>query len=312
MAKQTTSTSPKKSEPKQPALIIDNTVLSLTIPWKLIEAEYNKALARSAKQLKLKGFRKGMAPKKIAEEQLNREQLIDRALQVVMPPLYTALIKKENKEPLTNPEFNPTSMEWGKDWVFEVYIAEKPEVKLGDYKKILKESRKGVAAELKRLEKEHEAVHSEPGHQHDHGSDEDKEREVTLHLAFKALVEKIRPQVPELLLKEETKQEMHRLSQELQRMGLTLDNYLERRKQTFDDLSQELAAQTLGQLQLALVLEAMEKVENIQITEADKQKELDSIEDEKLRDQMRSNPKYTEYLEHQLRRRELLNRIATA
>jgi FKBP-type peptidyl-prolyl cis-trans isomerase (trigger factor) len=312
MAKQTTSTSPKKSEPKQPALIIDNTVLSLTIPWKLIEAEYDKALARSAKQLKLKGFRKGMVPKKIAEEQLNREQLIDRALQVVMPPLYTALIKKENKEPLTNPEFNPTSMEWGKDWIFEVHIAEKPEVKLGDYKKILKESRKGVAAELKRLEKEHEAEHNKPGHTHDHGSDEDKEREVTLRLAFKALVEKIRPQVPELLLKEETKQEMHRLSQELQRMGLTLDNYLERRKQSFDDLSQELAAQTLGQLQLALVLEAMEKVENIQITEADKQKELDSIEDEKLREQMKSNPKYTEYLEHQLRRRELLNRIATA
>jgi FKBP-type peptidyl-prolyl cis-trans isomerase (trigger factor) len=300
------STNPK-SDKAESTLISENTKLSLTIPWNIFEAEYKKVLAKSSKQLKLKGFRKGKAPVKVAEEQLSREKLIDQALQAVMPPLYSELIKKEARQPLTNPEFNPVSMDWGKDWVFEVFIAEKPEVKLGDYKKAIKEANKQAATDLKKMAAEHAKEHAEPGHVHTKEQDEAHEREVRLHTIFKHLLQTSKLQVPELLLKEETRRAFRELSQELEQMNLSIDNYMERRGQSFEDLSQEMAAQTLGQLQIGFILDALEKAEKIEASEADKAKELEMVKDEKLRHQMTTDPRYSEYLVSQIRRRNLLN-----
>lgn len=293
---------PKKTEPKQPEVISENTVLKLVLPWKEIEAEYQKVLKNSAKNVKATGFRKGHAPLKVAEEQLGRERLVNHALESILPDKYDALIKAENKRPVTQPEFKPVSMDWGKDWELEVHIAERPEVKLGDYKKFIK---KGLSEAKKHLA-EHEKAKKEGKEDHHH---HESDRSVQLQHIYKELVEGINPQIPELLLKERTRSEIDRMAQELEKMGLSLDDYLARNKQTFEQMSSQVAAQTLASLQLEMVLEALEEELKIEVTDKQRQEELKKIEDEKVRERVEKDPQYTQYLDAQIKRKNLFDKL---
>ncbi|MBU0576158.1 hypothetical protein KJ654_00655, partial [Patescibacteria group bacterium] len=124
---------------------------------------------------------------------------------------------------------------------------------------------------------------------------------------FKALLEATQPQIPELLLKEETKREIQRLDQELKKIGLSLDDYLTKRNQKFEDMSSQVAIQSLSQLQLEFVLEAIEQDQKIKVTQKDIDVELRKIKDEKVKQQIQNNHQYLNYLEAQINRRKLID-----
>ncbi len=294
---------------QQPNPIADNTKLKLKLVWSEIKTEYDQVLKNSAKNVKAQGFRKGKTPLKIVEGKLGKEQLINKVLETLIPPRYEKLIKKEGKQPLTQPQINPISMEWGKDWELEIQIAEKPIIKLGNYQKSIK---KGLKMALKQLKEQKSQPTKNAKGKKEKPTQKQisaREKEAKLHQIFKALVEDIQPQIPELLLKEETKREIQRLAKELERIGLSLDDYLTRRNQKFEEMSSQLAAQTLGQLQLEFVLREIEDIVKIKITEQDKKEELDKIKDQKLKKQIENNPHYLEHLVKQISRRKLIDQL---
>jgi len=309
-----TKKEPAKKTPKktqQPDIVAENTKLKLKLAWAEVEKEYNQVLKNSAKNVKAQGFRKGKAPLKVAEEQLGRERLVNKVLENLIPPKYEELIKQENRQPLTQPGVSPISMKWGEDWELEIHIAEKPTIKLGSYQKSVK---KGLKAALKQLK--------EQKSQADKAAKDDKKvppptaeqleaqaREAKLHQIFKALVEDTQPQIPELLLKEETKREIQRMAKELEKIGLSLDDYLARRNQKFEEMSSQVAAQVLGQLQLEFVLREIEEVEKIEVTDQDKKAELDKIKDKKLRQQIEKDHHYLQHLIKQVSRRKLIDQL---
>ena len=293
MTKNDTIKKPTKKT-KQPDIVVDNTKLKLVLSWDEIKKEYDRVLKNSSKNIKAQGFRQGKAPLKIAEGKLGKDRLINKVLEVIIPPKYQELIEKEKKEPLTQPEVKPIKMDWGKDWELEIHIAEKPILKLDGYKKSTK---KGLKAAVKQLKEQKNTA------------TKDKTKEVKLHQIFKSLVEDIQPQIPELLLKDETKREIQRLAKELEKIGLSLDDYLARRKQKFEEMSSQVAAQALGQLQLEFVLRGLEELEEIKVLEADKKLELDKIKDQKLKQQAQKDPQYSQYLTSQIKRRKLFDQI---
>ncbi|MBU0576622.1 trigger factor family protein, partial [Patescibacteria group bacterium] len=134
-----------------PSVVVDNTKLKLTLAWKEIKQAYDRVLKNSAKNIKAQGFRQGKVPLKIAEEKIGRDHLINKVLEVIVPQKYQDLIKKEKKEPLTPPEIKPLKMDWEQDFELEIYIAEKPIIKLGNYRQAVK---KGLKAAIKQF-KEH-------------------------------------------------------------------------------------------------------------------------------------------------------------
>lgn len=306
----------KTKKTEQPNIVTDNTKLKLKLVWSDIETEYNKVLKASAKGVKAQGFRKGKVPLKIAEEKIGKEKIVNKVLETLIPPIYDKLIATEKRQPLTQPQINPISMEWGKDWELEVQIAEKPTIKLDGYKKSVK---KGFKAALKQLKEQATAKKKEiaqakkdkkeaPKEQTPEQT-KAKEREVKLHQIFKTLVEDIQPQIPELLLKDETKREIQRMAKELEKMGLSLDDYLARRGQKFEEMSSQIAAQVLGQLQLEFILREIEMVEKIEATDKDKKAELDKIKDEKMKKQIESNHHYLEHFNKQIIRRKLIDQF---
>lgn len=274
-------------------LIIDNTILTLKITWDKAKQAYDSSLKKAAQKIKIKGFRQGKIPLKLVESKIGQPALIEKTLELILPSAYQQLIIKEKKQPLTQPQITPKSIEWEKDWEFEVQIAEKPLIKLGNYQASI---RKGLkkATEL-------ETKHGKNQKKQDHA------KEIKLQHIFKYLVEDIKPLIPQLLLKEETSFAIEKLINELKQIGLNLDHYLQRTKQTFEQMSSQLAAQTLAKLQLEYVLAAIEKTEKITATNQDRKKELAKITDEKIKKQIQNNPNYQALLTAQIIRQKLLD-----
>lgn len=275
-------------------LIADNTKISITLPWQTVHESYKKQLARFAKNLKTDGFRKGKVPTHIAETMVDRERLIQAVLEEIVPAAYGKEIDKGGYQPLTHPDFEPKDLTWEKDWVMEAQFAQDPKISVKEYKKIVTSAKstaeKTWKEELAKIEKETKEAkdskkddkhdHDHEGHDHsghDHGHSPAQERtpeqieaakkEHTLHSIFRELITTIKPAIPEMLIRENTRQEIKDLEEQLKRVNATLDQFLQQRNQQFSDLAQEMAAQTLGKLQLEFILRAIQEDLKIAVSE---------------------------------------------
>jgi len=256
------------------SLIADNTTITVTLPWAKVDEAYQKQLTKFAKNLKTDGFRKGKVPVTLAEKMIDQTKLIQATLEEVFPPAYGKAIEAGKYNPLTQPDVQPKSLEKGEDWVVEAQFAQAPEVKVDGYKKIIEAAKKEADKSWKEQEKA-KAKDSKEDPKADAAKAATKEqsaeaeREHLLHTIFKSLVAEFKPAIPELLIRDHTRQELQELEQQLKRVNATIDQFLQQRNQSFSDLTQELAAQTLGKLQLEFVLREIQ--EDLKITVSDTQ-----------------------------------------
>jgi trigger factor len=89
MAKHTTKKLPK------------NTIeILMDIPWATIETEYKKAFEKLAQDLTVEGFRKGKAPKEIAEKNLPKDRVYDTMIRAYVPVKYEEIIKEDKLQPI--------------------------------------------------------------------------------------------------------------------------------------------------------------------------------------------------------------------
>lgn len=288
----------------QPPLIVANTILTISFPWSQVEPEYQKALNKMAKQLAMPGFRKGMVPPHIAEEQLKPEALVEAVLQRLLPKAYQEALEKEHKRPISDPEFDPKVVSKGVDWQIEVYLAEKPLVNATNYVKIAKEAKKAALVHLKEEAKKKEQS-TDDSHEKQHQDDH-----ILQHI-FQDLVKTCKPQLPELLVKQQTRRELERLVQELQSMKLTLDDFLKRNNQTFEQLSGNIAARAVGQLQLEFILQAISQQAEITVTEAEIEEVIAKIGDEKVRKEKQTEAHYREAIKEHVARKKLFDHLLT-
>lgn len=308
----TTKTDTKVAEK---SLIVPNTVIKLTIPSKQANEAYTKSLNKLAKRIKVAGFRKGMVPAKIAEEQLQPETIIEEALQLVVPKIYMDELKKSGKKPLTYPEFKPVSLEKGADWVIEAAIAEKPEVTLKDFQKTVEKANAAAQAEIEKQIKEVKAQAKNPqlkedekgGHTHADGTHHDhahtaqepteqQKRDFTLQFIYRELITSTKPEIQELLVKEEVSADLKDLSNRLSQMNIPFEKFLEHRKMSFEDLSTELAAGALARLQMLFITDAIAQDQKISVEKKDIEAAFDKITDPELKKKQQSDPRYTDLL----------------
>ncbi|MBP7876289.1 hypothetical protein KA012_04825 [Candidatus Woesebacteria bacterium] len=279
MTKDTTATSKNESE-KDSAMLAPDTELQLVIPWVVVEPAYQKITKKVAKRVKLDGFRKGKVPAQLAKQVVNQDQVIELTLEEVVSPAYVALITEQKKQPLGNPEFHPESVKVGQDWKLHVHIAEKPEIILGDWKKIVKKAKENFVKEKAALEKSAaknkvEKVDKKPVNK-DEPTEAEKDRSAQLGMMYGALVTTLRPRISQLLVKQEASSQLRQLGEQLERFNLTFESFLEQRKLTQEQLTNQVAAEALGRLQLAFIIDAIVVELKLQPTAADVTKELAS------------------------------------
>lgn len=100
--------------------------------------EWDKAIAdaakRIAKEVNIPGFRRGKAPRRIVEQRVGKEALIDEAYEKFGPKVFDEAMAEEKLELATYPDFERVQAEEGKPLIFKATVTPKPEVKLGEYK----------------------------------------------------------------------------------------------------------------------------------------------------------------------------------
>lgn len=291
-------------------LIGPNTSLTIVIPWKNAKETYEKVLKKLAKGLKVDGFRKGKTPNHIAEQHLGPVKIIEKSLDELLPQYYMDTVKKEKKQPITQPDFRPLGIEMGKDWKIEATFAELPEVKLGKYQAVVKKAKKSAEKTIADEEKAHKkSAKSDKEAKKPQELTENQKKEATLHHIFKDLADTVKPQVPEMLLQQETRREFDQLVQNLSQMNLKAEEYLEKRGMTIEQLSNELAAAALGRLQLDLILGEIAKQEKFSASKDDISQYLSKIEDENTRKLLEGNPSYQNQLETTIIRQKVIDHL---
>lgn len=311
MTKKSTKTTPTKTKQadKGQSLIAPNSQVTITLNKKTVENKYQTILASLAKKLSIAGFRKGNVPVKIAEEHLGENKIIQQVLDELIPEAYTNAIKDNKKAPITRPEFAITSVEKGKDWVLEAYFAELPEVSTQKYEAFVKTGAKAGDKAIAQTKKDRETNKKDSKTNQVPDLTADQEKEIKLQHIFKELVAGLKPQVPEMLLKQETQHEFEHISSQLQQLNMSVDDYLKRRQITMEDLSQDLAVSTLGRLQLDLILGAIAKTKKLQVTDQDKENYFQSIKDEKTREQLKKDSHYLGHLETNLLKQKVVDHL---
>ena len=305
----TTNQEPKKTS------IAPNESVKITLAWSEVDAAYKKAVRTLGKDVKAEGFRIGKAPSAIVEQKIGFEKIADLVLQELLPEAYTKALTEAKKKPITSPEFNPISLDKGKDWELEAFFSEIPQVKLADYKKTIAKAKKTAAKFIKErneeIAKEAEACKTdEKDHDHAHAHqplDEAAQREINLQHIFKELADESAPMIGEMLLRQETQDEFKRLQNQLEQYKISVDDYLKRRSVTIEQLGQELAGSTLSRLQIDFILASISQAEKIQVTDEEVTKELQQITNLKMRQDLEKNENYLNQIKAHLLQKKTLD-----
>lgn len=255
----------------------------ITIPRETVKKQYDLAFADLAKNLEVSGFRKGKAPKNIAEKNLKKEAVYQKAAETIVSDSYTELIKDHGVKPVTSPKIELVKADEESDWTIRITVAEKPEVKLGDYKKII--------ADYKKEQKKEDIW--VPGKSGEKKPDADGASvDEWLGKLIHHLAEKIEVDIADMIIDEGVKKRLSQLVDDVQKIGLTMDNYLASKGETVETLRTKYSTEIISNLKIDLILDEIADSEKITVEKADLDMFLTGVKDEKARAEAEKNAYY--------------------
>jgi len=119
---------------------VENRQVAVNIEMEPAEVDkyLDRAYSRLVKKVAVPGFRKGKAPRDVLERHIGKDALFEEALEDLIPRAYKEALDEQKIEPIDQPSFELIKTE---PLIFKAVVPLKPEVKLGDYKKIKVESK---------------------------------------------------------------------------------------------------------------------------------------------------------------------------
>lgn len=265
---------------------------TLSIPWTKVKDSYDKTVKKVAESTELPGFRKGKAPLNLVEEKIDKSKIYEEVIQDVVPPIYADALKEHNIKPITTPKVELIEAKEGSDWKIKATVAEKPDVNLADYTKIVAKAKTGK-------EKIWLPGKGEP-------ENDEKKKDATLEEVLKTLLADIPVEIPDMLVEEEANRLLSRLIDETKQLGLTVDQYLQSTGKSADQVRQEYMTQAERTIKLEFILEAIADKEKISVSETEISDAINKVKDEKERENLR---KQSYYLATILRRQKTLDTL---
>jgi len=248
-------TDKKKTDSTVIAKTDDGSVqITLVIPWKKVEDTLNKTATELGKNYEVAGFRKGKAPLDRLLKQIPRETLVKETLQKVLPEVFGKAIHDHKITPGMYPRFEILAADDEKDWQVRATTCEMPTVNLGDYKKtvggILKA--KAIWTPGKGDEKAKEMTR------------EEKEQE-----AMKTLLESVEIKLPKVLIDQEVDSRLASLLERIEKLGLTLESYLNSAGKTPESLREEYRETAEATMKMEFVLGKIAQEEKLDPAESE-------------------------------------------
>jgi len=257
--------------------------LKFSLPWDQVKKTYDEVLKQLAKSANIKGFRKGKAPQELIEKQADKGKVYGEVINQLLPISYAAAVKKHNLKPAVAPKITITSAEEGKAWTFSAKSCELPEVKLGNY-----EGTARSALVKSQLEK----------------------KELTQTQKFdqiaRALIQETKLELPEMLIESERDRLLSRLLDQIQKLGLTIEQYAQSNQKTVEQIRAETAQTAANTLKMELILQAVADERNIKVKDKEIDKMIDQAGDEKLKKQL-NTPSERAYISTVLRKKQAID-----
>ena len=110
--------------------------ITVTLDKNDLKIAKEKAIERLTKEVKLEGFRKGKAPKNLAEKTLNSNDVINETIDIAVRMTVPAAFEQAEKSPLVVPSVNVTKYVPEESAEYTATADILPEVKLGEYKNL--------------------------------------------------------------------------------------------------------------------------------------------------------------------------------
>ncbi len=120
----------------------------VTMPFSEVKKNEDKAVEYLSSQTEIEGFRKGKAPKDVVEAKLGKDKILQEAAQQTINQVFTEVLQKEKLNMIGYPAISVVKLAEGNDFEFKVELTVYPEVKLPDYKKIVKGVKKEKVGEV--------------------------------------------------------------------------------------------------------------------------------------------------------------------
>lgn len=217
--------------------------ISLKIPWSEIKKSSDRISQELLKQVQIKGFRKGKAPKNIAEEKLDKNQIYSLVVQEILPKYYEQAIKENNLNPIVNPRVNLVSAKENQDWEIKILICEKPTVDLNHYQE-----------EISKLNREGKIWVPGKGEDEKDKEESQKNREERIQKIIKWLGENLKLEISPILIEEEVNRKLSQLLEQTQKLGITIDQYSTSIGKTAEQIKAEYRQQAEEMWKLELIL----------------------------------------------------------
>jgi len=248
----------------------DGTIkITITLPQDKIAETANVVVDDLVKQTDIAGFRKGKAPKEMATNKLNPEQVREEILKRLLPQAYIEAVQEHKLNPIMNPKMHIEKIEEGQDWVFYALTCELPEISLGNYKE-----------NVKKLTAKSTIII--PGK-------ETEGKKPTLDEIMKAILTDAKVQIPQVLVEQEADRLLSQLLNDIKKLGLSLDQYLGSTGRKPEDLRAEYTKRAEDDIKLEFVLQKIAELEKITVDDKEIEEAIQKAKDPAERQNLAAN-----------------------
>jgi trigger factor len=115
--------------------------LTIEVPPDEFGKDLDRAYRKVAQQVRIPGFRKGKAPRRVIDAQVGREAVLGEFLEDSIPTYYRQALREHDLAPISDPQIDLGEVEEGKPLVFTAVVEVRPRLKLEP------EAYRGIAVE---------------------------------------------------------------------------------------------------------------------------------------------------------------------
>lgn len=244
---------------------------TFTVSKEEIDKAYKQVVNQAIKNTTIKGFRKGQAPENLVVQQIGQSNLQRQAVEEAIPEAFSREVTKRDLKLISYPNIQLKKGVAGEDFEFEAEVATAPEIKLNNYKEALKGTLKKNAIWTPEKGAPEDQKHQQPS------------EEEQLTAIFDQLLKTIELEVPELLVNQEVNRMLSRLVNQIDQLGLNMEDYLTSMNETKESIRQKYAQTATDRLKLELILQEIAKDLAIKVEPQEMDAFIKAVPDEKSR-----------------------------
>ncbi len=249
----------------------------VTIPWLEIKKTQEEEISKAREKLEIKGFRKGKAPENLVVETLGSQRLLELTLQALVPGYYEKAVSELKLKPILTPKVQLVTAKEKEDWQIKFIACEEPTVTLGNYQE-----------EIRKLKAAEKIWTPDKAGQPEKTKTEKEDKEERLNQVIDWLLKNVKVEICDLLIEEEVTRRLSELIEQTQKLGLTVDQYLNSLGKTVEQIREEYTRSAQTNMALEFILSQIAEAEKITVSPQEIEKMVASAKTEEEKKSLES------------------------